>query len=99
MKANDNFTKKIKALYAQLREVGDEARRIITDFARSHGGMYTVDTEDCDLIWVGEDIYATAVEIDANGNVLVHNSARYSEYLHDMSDYNVLDLANAIHNL
>lgn len=33
-----------------------------------------------------------------NGNVLVFNSAGYSEYLQDMYDYNILDLANRLKN-
>lgn len=94
-----NFTKDINELYKQLREMGDRARKIITAFVKAHGGNYTIDTDSEDLAWVGEETYATALKTDGNGNVLVFNSAEYSEYLQDMDDYNLLDLANYLNNL
>lgn len=79
--------------------MGGRARRIITDFVKRHGGSYVLDTENEDLAWVGEDIYATALKVDSDGLVLVSNSGHNSEYLSRMDDYNVLDLANVLNNL
>lgn len=93
------FTKDVNELYKHLRELGDRARIIITDFVNSHGGNYSFDTDNEDHIWVGEEAYSTALKIDRNGNVLVFNSAEYSEYLRDMDDYNILDIANYITNI
>lgn len=98
MKANDNFTKKVMNLYAQLREAGGEARRIIMDFAEAHGGEYTINIDEDDHVWVGEGIYAKRISME-NGNILIHNSGEYSEYLHDMDDYNILELAVYLSNI
>lgn len=92
------FAKDTNELYRQLRELGDRARKIIRQAVEDNGGEYTFDTENEDEVWVGEDRYATEMEIDGNGNVLVFNSAGYSEYLQDMYDYNILDLANRLKN-
>lgn len=93
------FTTRASRLYRELNDLGKEARDIITKFAQKHGGKYTFDIDDDDHIWVGDEIYATSLSIDSNGNVLVFNSANYSEYLNDMEDYNILDLATHILNL
>lgn len=97
-KTND-FTARANNLYNQLRELGDEARQIITDFVAGQGGSYTINIDEDYHVWVGEEIYATALKTDSNGNVLVFNSGQYSEYLHKMDDYNILDLATYIVNL
>lgn len=97
--ATNDFTTRANKLYTQLQQLGDEARRIITDFVNAHGGDYTINVDEDDHAWVGEEIYATALKTDTNGNVLVFNSGQYSEYLHDMDDYNILDLAAYIVNL
>lgn len=96
MKTKESFTTRVNNLYAQLRELGSESRQIITDFVAKHGGSYTINIDEDDLVWIGEEIYATALKIDPNGNVLVFNSAQYSEYINDMDDYNILDLASYI---
>lgn len=98
METND-FTTRANNRYAQLRKLGDEARQIITDFVTKHGGSYTINIDEEDHVWVGEEIYATALKLDKQGNVLVFNSGQYSEYLHGMDDYNILDLAAYIVNL
>lgn len=98
MKPKD-FATRVCGIYNQLREIGDEARDIITEFATKQGGSYTINIDDDGHVWVGEQIYATALETDKQGNVLVLNSGEYSEYLHDMDDYNILDLAVYISNL
>lgn len=92
------FTTRVNNLYNQLREVSDEARQIITDFAEAHGGEYTINIDEDDHAWVGEEIYATRISTE-NGNILIHNSGEYSEYLHDMDDYNILDLAVYLSNI
>ncbi len=92
------FNNDCKELFKQLRALGDRAREIITDFVKSHGGEYTINIDEDDHIWVGEEAYATALKNDSNGNVLVFNSAQYSEYLHDMEDCNILDLANFLND-
>lgn len=93
------FITKANKLFWELYDLGKEARDIITKFAQKHNGNYTFNIDDDDHIWVGEEIYATSLQIDGNGNVLVFNSANYSEYLNDMEDYNILDLATHILNL
>lgn len=97
METKENFTTRANNLYNELRELGEEARDIITGFAKQYG-EYTFDIENDDHIWVGEENYATALKFE-HGNVLVFNSGCYSEYLHDMDDYNILDLATHILNL
>lgn len=97
--ATNDFTTRANNLYAQLRKLGDEARQIITDFVAKQGGSYTINIDEDDHVWVGEEIYATSLKTDTDGNVLVFNSGQYSEYLHDMDDYNILDLASYIINL
>lgn len=92
------FTARVNNLYNQLREVSDEARQIITDFAQAHGGEYTINIDEDDHAWVGEEIYATRISTE-NGNILIHNSGEYSEYLNDMDDYNILDLAVYLSNI
>ncbi|MCM1505384.1 MAG: hypothetical protein NC127_09340 [Muribaculum sp.] len=94
-----DFTARANELYAQLRQIGDETRQIITDFVAKQGGSYTINIDEDDHAWVGEEIYATALKFDKCGNVLVFNSGQYSEYLHDMDDYNILDLASYIISL
>lgn len=93
------FTNDMTDFYKQLRNVGEQAREIIAGFVRAHGGSYTIDTENDDLVLVGADLHATAIKEDRNGNILVLNSAQYSEYLHDMDDFNILDLASYLNNL
>lgn len=66
-----NFTMRANNLYAQLRQLGDEARQIITDFVAEQGGSYTINIDEDDHVWVGEEIYVTALKTDTNGNVLV----------------------------
>lgn len=97
--ATKDFTTRANNLYAQLRQLGDEARQIITDFAKEQDGTYTLDPEIEDPVWINDDAHVTAIKMDGNGNVLVFNSAQYSEYLHDMDYYNILDLATYIVNL
>lgn len=97
--ATKDFTTRANNLYTQLRQLGDEARQIITDFVAEQGGSYTINIDEDDHVWIGEEIYATALKTDTNGNILVFNSAQYSEYLYDMDDYNILDLASYIVNL
>lgn len=96
METKDKFITRVSRLYREINDLGSEARRIITKFAQEHGGSYTFDTENEDTIWVGEDIYATSLLIDDLGSVLVFNSGCFSEHLHDMDDYNLLDLATRI---
>lgn len=96
---DNNFTTDVNKLYAQLRDLGNRARKIITEFAKRHGGNYTFDTENDDLIWLGAELFATALKIDGDGRVLVYNSAQYSEYLNNMEDCNVLDLADYLNNM
>lgn len=91
-----NFSDDIDRFYKQLRELGDRARKIIADFVAIKGGRYELD--DDEQIWVGDEAYATALKNDSNGNVLVFNSAQYSEYLHDMEDCNILDLADCLND-
>lgn len=93
------FSKDCGELYRQLSDLGDRARNIITEFAQKHGGNYTFDIEDDDHAWIGEETYATALKVDGNGNILVFNSCQCSEYLHDMNDFDILDLANYINDL
>lgn len=93
------FTEKVNKLYPKLQELGDEARQIITEFVAKQGGSYTINIDEDDHVWVGEEIYATALKLGKQGNVLVFNSGEYSEYLHDMDDYNIFDLALYIANL
>lgn len=99
MKTNESFTTRVNRIYEQLRETGDEARQIIVEFVNFHGGEYAINIEEDDHAWVGEEIYATALKTDGEGNVLVFNSGQYSQYLYDMDDYNVLDLAVYLSNL
>lgn len=93
------FSKDCDRLYRQLSDMGDRARKIIARFVEAHGGRYTIDTEQDYIAWVGEETYATALESDGNGNILVHNSGNYSEYLNDMAGYNILDLANHLNHI
>lgn len=97
METND-FSTRANNLYTQLRQLGAEARRIITEFVTKQGGSYTININEDDHVWVGEEIYAIALKTDKQGNILVFNSGQYSEYLHDMDDYNILDLATYIVN-
>lgn len=94
-----DFTKDTIEFYTQLHELGDRARNIITAFVKAHGGSYTIDIDNDDHAWVGEEIYATALKTVSDGTVIVSNSAEYSEYLNEMDDYNILDLANYLVNL
>lgn len=94
-----DFTTRANNLYTQLRQLGDEARQIINDFVAEQGCSYTINIDEDDHVWIGEEIYATALKTDKQGNVLVFNSGQYSEYLYDMDDYNILDLASYIVNL
>lgn len=93
------FNKDCNELFKQLKEIGDRARKITTDFVKSHGGEYTIDTDEDDPVWVGGEIYATALRSDSNGNVLVSNSGDYSEYLHDMANEDILELAMYLNNI
>ena len=93
METKDKFITRANRLYRELNDLGSEARDIITKFAQDHGGKYTFDIDNDDHIWVGEEIYATSLLIDNLGSVLVFNSGCFSEYLHNMDDYNILDLA------
>lgn len=92
------FNNDCNELFKQLWALGDRAREIITDFVKSHGGEYTINIDEDDYIWVGDDTYATALKTDSNGNVLVFNSGQYSEYIHEMEDCNILDLANFLND-
>lgn len=94
-----NFTKDCTELYKQLWEMGDRARKVITAFVKSHGGEYTIDIDEGDHAWVGDEVYATALKTDRNGNVLVFNSGNYSEYLNGMANENILDLALHLNNI
>lgn len=98
MEINDNFTTKVNNLYAQLREVGDEARQIITNFTEAHGGEYSLNIDEDNHAWVSEEVYVTHISTE-HGNILIHNSGEYSEYLHDIDDYNILDLAVHLSNI
>lgn len=93
------FNNDCKEFFKQLRAMGDRAREIITDFVKSHGGEYTINIDEDDHIWVGDEVYATALRSDRNDNVLVFNSGCYSEYLHEMADENILDLAMSLNNV
>lgn len=88
-----DFVKDVNRLYAQLREIGDRAREIIRKFVESNDGRFVFDTKDDDMLFVGEERYATELEIDSNGNIVVFNSEEYSEYLEDMMDENILEIA------
>lgn len=93
MDMDKTFTKDCNELFKQQQMMGDRARDIITAFVQKHGGRYEIDNDpDCHA-WVGEEVYATALELESTGNVLVYNSGGYSESLHDMGDRNILDLA------
>lgn len=96
---DNTFNKDCNELYKQLNAMGDRSRKIITDFVKSHGGEYTINIDEDDHVWVGEEVYAVALETDDNGNVLVLNSAQCSENLHNMGDYDILDLARHLNNL
>lgn len=93
------FNKDCNELFKHLKDMGDRARKIITNFVKSHGGKYTIDTDEDDPIWVGGEIYATALRSDNNGNLLVSNSGDYSEYLHDMANDDILELALYLNNI
>lgn len=88
-----DFVKDVNRLYAQLREIGDRARRIIRKFADDNNGAYELDTYNDDVVWVGKERYATKIVKDINDNILIFNSEGYSEYIHDMLSYDILDLA------
>lgn len=93
---NQDFVIRVNKLYKELSELGEMGREIIRDFLEAHEGRYAFDTEKEDCIWVGENRYATEIEITENDCILVHNSEFFSEYLYDMDDYNILDLAEAL---
>lgn len=92
----EEYIPRIGKFYKELRELGEMARNIIREFLETHNGRYTFDTKNEDCIWVGETRYATVLEIGENDCVIVHNSEFFSEYLNDMDDYDILDLAEAL---
>lgn len=88
-----DFVKDVHKFYAQVFPLRDRARRIIREFVEDNNGAYEFDTDNEDVVWVDEECYATKIIKDNNDNILVFNSNGYSEYLHDMSPYDILDLA------
>lgn len=92
------FNRDCTEFFKQLREMGARAREIITAFVESRGGKYTIDIDEDDHVWVGEEIFATALEA-AHGDVMVYNSGGRSEYLSGMACDNILDLAMYLNNI
>lgn len=91
----EQYLNQLAGFYKQLIDLGDAARAIISDFVKANGNAYAFD-EDDDPVWIGDDIYATSLETDVNGGILVSNSCGYSDYLHKMEDYRILEIAERI---
>lgn len=93
------FQQDTENLYKQLFKLGDRARAIISNFVRTHGGNYAIDTEFSDPVWLNEEVHVTELIQDSKGKTLVVTSGFYSIDLYEINDYNLLDLANYLNDM
>lgn len=96
---NKEYSERLAAFYEEMHALGAQAKQIITEFVKSHGGRFEIETERTGEAWLNDREYATGLETEGDGCIFVLTSGEEAYNLEDLMPYEIMDLANTLNNL